>query len=681
MARKSIIFLIGLLLLPTICYSATITSAGIGGWGNGATWVGGVTPVDGDVAVIANTHTVTINEDAAVGTNGAAGTDAVIIQSGGTLTFQTSGAWSLTCEGDIEVQSGGALTAAPDSATRQGIAFQNLAADGDYSVRVASGSKCILTGSGTYNNTNNVYRTKTATAVVAGAGTIVVDDSTSWIGNDEIVVSGTTGTTAEKKTISSVSGTIITISGTFTSAHAVDTVVVNLTRNFYISGEATPGYTDVYLDGTTSGNIDWDFVEVKNCGKWGGGYGIGVGLTTASTNVNLDDVTSHTGNGYNFYFYQGAINKTYNRLISYQDDGQSTSSSSIRLNAISYNTFNNGVFINKTANYNFEIQNKCISTKLDTNWIYDGARSGLLTSVSSGGNFVDNEIFNAASYGIETTFNFNDIVTGGFIGNNSSSLQTVLGSNGGEITLDNVLLYDNGYTKDAGTVGFGNGVDSKIYVQKFNTTAGDHRYYWTATAAQTSVSQFETTTVHTAGNNAIKMDLYAGDIKDFEITFDIPCVDNDVVTLWGYYRKSSAAANWTTSPTVTLVADEASPDIDGTATISDVTDTWAYFSMGGTKSGDGYVRITLKARLSAGTGDCFFDDIKAMIGSTVYDIGQLWTKGFPTVSLSALTTTAEGLWKVDISGVDYDTAGSAADYLKDTYIKADDAGVLGGLSN
>lgn len=86
---------------------ATITSAQTGNWETSSTWVGGVEPGDGDIAILA--HAITLDGDITVGTN-VAGTDAITIQSSGSLTV--TGGVTLRCKGDVNVQatSLGALT-------------------------------------------------------------------------------------------------------------------------------------------------------------------------------------------------------------------------------------------------------------------------------------------------------------------------------------------------------------------------------------------------------------------------------------------------------------------------------------------------------------------------------------------------------------------------------------------
>ena len=82
---------------------ATRTSIATGNWSVGGTWDTGV-PGDGDHAVIANGHTVSIDGDITVGNDDA--TPAIDI-SGILQRASSANDWTLTCKGDISVNNGG----------------------------------------------------------------------------------------------------------------------------------------------------------------------------------------------------------------------------------------------------------------------------------------------------------------------------------------------------------------------------------------------------------------------------------------------------------------------------------------------------------------------------------------------------------------------------------------------
>lgn len=96
---KKLIFTICVLLLPSLCWSAVITSAQSGVSSAGSTWVGGVKPGAGDTAVIATGHTVTIDENTTLGANDSAVGHAITIQATDATTY-----------GKVVVNSGVTLT-------------------------------------------------------------------------------------------------------------------------------------------------------------------------------------------------------------------------------------------------------------------------------------------------------------------------------------------------------------------------------------------------------------------------------------------------------------------------------------------------------------------------------------------------------------------------------------------
>ena len=82
-------------------YAAVRTSAASGNWNAATTWVGGVAPVAGDDAIIANGHTVTLSANATI-TN-------CTVNTGGYLKTGTNGSgnFALTVNGTFTIQNGG----------------------------------------------------------------------------------------------------------------------------------------------------------------------------------------------------------------------------------------------------------------------------------------------------------------------------------------------------------------------------------------------------------------------------------------------------------------------------------------------------------------------------------------------------------------------------------------------
>jgi hypothetical protein len=81
---------------------ATITSAGTGNFSAGATWVGGVAPIDGDAFIIAATHIVTVDNATLIPTTGYAAS-----QVNGTLQHASTGISTLRMNGRLTINTGG----------------------------------------------------------------------------------------------------------------------------------------------------------------------------------------------------------------------------------------------------------------------------------------------------------------------------------------------------------------------------------------------------------------------------------------------------------------------------------------------------------------------------------------------------------------------------------------------
>jgi len=85
--NKSLIFFGGVVFLFFILMqsasAADITSAQSGNWSDTNTWVGGAVPGDGDVAYIADTHTVVVDTNTTIGPSGTSTELAVFLNSTG----------------------------------------------------------------------------------------------------------------------------------------------------------------------------------------------------------------------------------------------------------------------------------------------------------------------------------------------------------------------------------------------------------------------------------------------------------------------------------------------------------------------------------------------------------------------------------------------------------------------
>lgn len=87
---------------------ATITSAATGNWVDGGTWVGGIAPGNGDIAIIATGHTITATASLTIGTAPDNLTTYVIdCQGTGMLTINTG--VTVTCKGNVRFNGGASV--------------------------------------------------------------------------------------------------------------------------------------------------------------------------------------------------------------------------------------------------------------------------------------------------------------------------------------------------------------------------------------------------------------------------------------------------------------------------------------------------------------------------------------------------------------------------------------------
>jgi hypothetical protein len=121
---------------------ATITSAAIGNWSAGATWVGGVAPTTGDTAILA--HNVTVDVNVSVGTSPNDSTTAAItLNTGRTLTIAAG--VTLTCLGNQSWTSGAGLVMGAGSQ----LVFDNSASGGSPVYRIIGSGVYTLNAVGT----------------------------------------------------------------------------------------------------------------------------------------------------------------------------------------------------------------------------------------------------------------------------------------------------------------------------------------------------------------------------------------------------------------------------------------------------------------------------------------------------------------------------------------------------
>jgi hypothetical protein len=260
---------------------ATFTSAATGDWNASATWGNSGSPAvegtdypgNGDIAVIANTHVVTIT-----GTVPSSGYLAHIhVQNGGTLKHKTDANTKVSYSGNTAgetafvIDNGGTYNCGTvaDPIGSGYTAEIHAYTSGDNRLVAGSTATVTLQGYPKFGATPTNFRCTTTDAIASVSDKTVATSidvaAAGWAAGDEIVISttGSAGQT-ENKTIESVSGSTLTIDENWSNTHLAGAEIVNATRNVKV---VTDGGS-FSLHGFNGANIDCDYVYFSI--GWGG---------------------------------------------------------------------------------------------------------------------------------------------------------------------------------------------------------------------------------------------------------------------------------------------------------------------------------------------------------------------------------------------------------------------------
>lgn len=333
---------------------AAITSAGSGTWSSStpnAPWPSGTIPTAGDTVIIANTHTVTLDQAATLNIGADSATAAISISLGGKLQYLSTATNSLTIDakGDIVVagtlEFGTSGNPIPSSRTVTiKLNDSSVLADGKYGLKVNSGGVCNLYGA------SKTLSTVLTADVAANATTFVVNDVTGWAASDTIAIGSTTRTPgdAETVTVASIATKTITIqagggTGANSVAHAhggggttmngipITAEALNLTLNVKVTSANTAdaGFVTIASGSTfTAKYVEFSFLGANVSSQHG--------LEFAGTGSAATFCSVHDSRNMGVYFSTNSGSNTFSNSVCYNLNTQiAASSAGVTLNATS----------------------------------------------------------------------------------------------------------------------------------------------------------------------------------------------------------------------------------------------------------------------------------------------------------------------------------------------------------
>jgi hypothetical protein len=262
---------------------ATITSAQSGNFSDTATWVGGVVPGVGDVAVAATGHVIVIDVDVTVDEVDQAGTGKFTLGNGRTLTANvTARAGTFTSGGTVEVivTTGNTARIVGDisgvSTTAASIAGVVMSGTGRLEI------KGNITGSAGNVSTANFN----AMLYISGAGDVDIE-------GDLLGGSGQV-----KYALNNVAASTITVTGNITGGNATNAF-----------GLINTGASTITITGNITGGSGVNAIGLQNSGSatitvtgniTGGGNAIGLSNSAASTITITGNITGGGADGRGF---------------------------------------------------------------------------------------------------------------------------------------------------------------------------------------------------------------------------------------------------------------------------------------------------------------------------------------------------------------------------------------------
>ena len=265
---------------------AVITSAGSGAWNSttpNAPWPSGTVPGSADNVTIASGHTVTTTATMA----------ALDLTINGIFQWSRSVSATLTLQRNFTVNNSGTWDMGADaSPIPSGVNHTVILNDQNSAVDAQRLSAFLNACGATFVGVPRTRNARLTAEAASGQPVIVVNDATGWASGDQLVIIGNTtaSSTNQVTTISSISGTTITLAANLAEIKRVDTAVGNFSSNLvFRSNQANAGAIRFLVNGgSASGQAQY----VKNTLFLDGG--ISSGTPHPSARAALGTINSQT---------------------------------------------------------------------------------------------------------------------------------------------------------------------------------------------------------------------------------------------------------------------------------------------------------------------------------------------------------------------------------------------------
>jgi hypothetical protein len=587
--------------------------------------------------------------------------NALTFANNGVLSWPTGTSRTVTCKGNILIESAGELRMGSTSAkiaagTLARLTFDQNGVTTNYGISHLTGGKFILQGtSKTFN------KTTLSSGVGSTASPIVTADSVDWAVGDELVsvpVSNNAANYDEMETRfirvknSATSYTLAATSGgaesAFSNSHA-NGLIINLTRSVLIdTTDNTKAWYADFNETTAIANVDLDGCRLETIGS-------GVASRTTITFSNLaaelftaDDVVFYRLAGtQGITFGNNNDLRTYTWLVFY-DCNATGQAGALFLSSLRNKTFENCYVVDSQSGGFFA--NAASSCEFENCHAYACGRASATTQ--GGWQFTNssNMFLNTCGAQACRSYGVTMATMAGLTG-----IDCEFGNKGYNGSADiqctsdqyNTALFDNSLFGSTTLISnYTNMTDgAEIAFNKFNQTDNDHRWYTKYGSARSTGASLADTTVRTADSLALRI-APEDSTTGFEWTFKVLARANSAVSISGFIKKNAAFS--TDDVDVELYLPGLTPGVDtpsDSMTMPDDT-SWNVFALAANYVGsvDLYATVRVVAKTTTSLAYIYVDDL--FNGTNPVTAIDVWADGKPSDIMFEQLGDAAAVWSV-----------------------------------